>query len=83
MEWQPIKTAPKDGTVILLYAHTSGRNDYRWFIGRSKADTTFYKKRADWYALPLTHSASHALLFNPTHWMPLPQPLTYRAKGEV
>lgn len=63
-EWQPIESAPKDGTEILLgwpkmrmsgYWDTFKSNDWatdRWMTSRG-----VYKGK---------HS--------PTHWMPLPEP---------
>lgn len=58
-EWQPIETAPKDGTRVLLfsgawftgyYAHSR----YKWDPGKWRSD-------------------EYPDLTNPTHWMPLPQ----------
>lgn len=64
-EWQPIETAPKDGTDILIYCKDThemfvafyatqietGQQD--WIIARAKDGTCFVLK-------------------SPTHWMPLP-----------
>lgn len=57
-EWQPIETAPKDGTEILLF---SG-----WDIGLCywRNDSCF---------LGWTWGAGNRFN-NPSHWMPLPQP---------
>lgn len=62
MEWQPIETAPKDGTVILANA---GKRVVmcqweKWPDGR-----------AGWYAFPHNAILKKELL---THWMPLPAP---------
>lgn len=59
MEWQPIETAPKDGTDILTWTHLPDAfNPYivvKW-------------KRGTWVAVdPLGE-------YLPTHWMPLPEP---------
>lgn len=58
--WQPIESAPKDGTEILLYCPTSevfvGIYCAGW--GRGWAPR-FYDDTPD---------------FIPTHWMPLPDP---------
>jgi hypothetical protein len=57
--WQPIETAPKDGTSILL-AHEHPNNGWvmaaaRHFAGR-------------WYA------NGGSVVWLSTHWMPLPSP---------
>lgn len=63
--WQPIETAPLDGTeVVLFYPHMS-----------NGLVTAGYYHRADfhhepyWYADLVNGGASP-----PTHWMPLPPP---------
>lgn len=70
-EWQPISTAPKDGTVFLGYKRGQFRECYKvprddcdmWcFGGTSGADDLFPN-------------------IKPTHWMPLPKPPAI-AKGE-
>lgn len=59
-EWQPIETAPKDGTWVLCWNKWDGiivlRHTSRSRAGRYswRGDTGF------WYV--------------PTHWMPLPEP---------
>ena len=69
-EWQPIGTAPKDGTVFLGYKLGQFRECYKvprndcdmWcFGGTSGADDLFPD-------------------IKPTHWMPLPKPPV--AEGE-
>lgn len=63
-EWQPIETAPKDGTRILVFV-PDGRSDEpgqhlvswycnTWVITTDERDWTF--------------------VLEPTHWMPLPEP---------
>ena len=70
-EWQPIETAPKDGTVFLGYKLGQFRECYKvprddcdmWcFGGTSGADDLFPN-------------------IKPTHWMPLPKPPAM-AQGE-
>lgn len=71
MEWQPIETAPKDGTELILFDEMvcigSWRNDWnfqdepkQWF------DNTFDDYSCGYGSTPL----------KPTHWMPLPEPPT-------
>lgn len=71
LQWQPIETAPKDGTRVLLYANLrraslSGHDldkDYGYWIvlGSWEAE----------YGLWVDGSQCNPL---PTHWMPLPEP---------
>ena len=56
--WQPIETAPKDGTRYIGYQGTSG--DYE-----GQTDVC-------WYSLECHHNG--VLSFFPTHWRPLPEP---------
>ncbi len=58
-EWQPIETAPKDATNLLLYDPQDKPNHF--FVG-------FWNGRK-W---ELAHYS--ALKYYPTHWMPLPSP---------
>lgn len=58
-EWQPIKTAPKDGTKVLV---AEGKI---WM-----AVAWFWPCHMYWTEV----AASGMKLNNPTHWMPLPEP---------
>lgn len=61
-DWQPIETAPKDGTVVLGYrngkyanAHRVQRDDCEmWSFGQVSGDVARFPE------------------CKPTHWMPLP-----------
>jgi len=60
MDWQPIDTAPKDGTRVLLW-NVSGRYGIveGWYAP----------------TLPCPHwTVGHGDLVSPTFWMPLPPP---------
>jgi hypothetical protein len=61
-EWQPIETAPKDGTVFLGYWKKNGSLGVR-VVYAVRTDTGFY-----WN----DYSTQEMLLL--THWMPLPSP---------
>lgn len=61
MEWMPIETAPKDGTDVVLV-----KVGNKPWIGR------FYTHLQERYGMGWRNS--HGNLFNPTHWMPLPEP---------
>jgi hypothetical protein len=74
MTWQPIETAPKDGTHILAYRkpigirftnNTNPPTVVHWFDDEDEPGFyTSVNERAPDYP------------FNPTHWMPLPAPPT-------
>ena len=66
MLWQPIDTAPRDGTDVLVYARDE-------VIGRDEIWISyFYGKEGG----PLTPqwTAPDDIDEQPTHWMPLPRP---------
>lgn len=65
-EWQPIETAPRDGTAILV---TDGQTQrVAWTQHPAEhgnvAAWTYY----------ITRSGAYVVIMNPTHWMPLPSP---------
>ena len=57
--WQPIETAPKDGTRILAYC-----------AGGDWQDVIYWE--ASWQGAPFW--CSDRTKTDPTHWMPLPEP---------
>jgi hypothetical protein len=59
-EWQPIETAPKDGTDLLL-----------WWPYWSKIPVHGYWSLGEWASLSAISEGD-----GPTHWMPLPAPPT-------
>jgi hypothetical protein len=73
MEWQPIETAPRDGTWVLLYFDgwdtPSSEGQPTIYVGQWppedhwRHDGTWY---VDWGDLTQYHIGP------PTHWMPLP-----------
>lgn len=63
-EWQPIETAPKDGTVVDIWAYGHRLPDVQ-FCGD---DTT-----PGWYFV-YDYSELAAFDGDATHWMPLPDP---------
>jgi hypothetical protein len=58
-QWQPIETAPKDGTPVLCYAR----------IAHGGVSIVMRWDGEDWY-----ESLAFSCLLRPTHWMPLPKP---------
>ena len=67
--WQPIETAPKDGTSVLIVMERGGRR----FVGEAH-----YLDRDDsdcgwWWAGEYPGSYHASMIGDPvTHWMPLP-----------
>lgn len=65
-EWQPIETAPKDGTAILGFADGQ-QTTVRWRAAKRKGDSEYwdlvvcgsYAEDGEWW---------------PTRWRPLPEP---------
>ena len=57
-DWQPIETAPKDGTRILVSWTFGG-----WNIARCLTPSGRWMTQYD-----------RPLAVQPTHWMPLPEP---------
>jgi hypothetical protein len=56
--WQPIETAPKDGTPVLAFAP----------IGDLPVTRVLSCNDGEWLSWPGPHR------YDPTHWMPLPTP---------
>jgi hypothetical protein len=74
--WQPIETAPKDGTDVLLYKRFS---KYQKWVGKDEYD--FYIQigcysSGDWRI----HAYDPPWNNDPTHWMPLPEPPALEGK---
>ena len=58
MDWQPISTAPKDSTIMLLFS-----------AGVDVMTVGFFRRKYDeWNTIP------GCGFIEPTHWMPLPPP---------
>ena len=62
--WQPIDTAPKDGTEILGWNYHLGRHIVSWAV------QPCHNPHPAW--ISSTCRTNH--LDPPTHWMPLPTP---------
>ena len=59
MEWQPIETAPKDGSIVLIY-----RDGY--VIDQA---CCWYSKEFEYWT-----PVGGYIFMGATHWMPLPEP---------
>jgi len=64
MGWQPIETAPKDGTDVLL----AGTGTYDVTVG------SFYKATKGPSVCDGWYYQDGSSRIEPTHWMPLPPP---------
>ena len=68
-EWQPIETAPKDGTQLLLYCG----NEWGGIIVGHYGDLLLVNDVTDeWETETCWQSGLEK--FGVTHWMPLPKP---------
>lgn len=77
-EWQPIETAPKDGTVVDLWSEEFGRQPGCYF-GLPSHECGEYGRYcdSDWHNLtPGWVSDMNEPIWwdDTTHWMPLPEP---------
>lgn len=79
MEWQPIDTAPRDGTVIILAAYWSSwdfekdAESFGWDVNTGQMGTpTIFGQTGEWWAD--NGVGGLRLPYLPTHWMPLPTP---------
>jgi hypothetical protein len=65
-DWQPISTAPKDGSHILV---SLVRNGVR-IVGKGHYAALGYGCRKEWFVDAVNSSSDES----PTHWMALPEP---------
>ena len=72
MDWQPIETAPKD-VAVLLYRPDA----YQWAriaVGQWNDDHFAKRPCPFWGMRPQDTTKRAARAWEPTHWMPLPNP---------
>lgn len=73
-EWQPIETAPKDGSQVLLYGPS------KWL---STTATKTHSIGIGWFSTMFGQNKwITGATETPTHWMPLPPPPQYLEKGD-
>ena len=69
-EWQPIETAPKDGTIILLsFYYLNGVHPNKSFVAMTE-----WEKAINGYKILSNLEKDGTLKIS--HWMPLPKPPT-------
>ena len=70
-EWQPIESAPKDGTKILLYYQDRSRVvcGHWYWDGYAKKPRPYWTSDNEQLWGRYFHRET-----SPTHWMPLPEP---------
>lgn len=87
-DWQPIESAPKDGTWVLM---TGGTISYRWdgdtapacVAGQWTHEINFlYREKGRWQ-FAWYDGGYYGEYENPTHWMPLPAPPTDTKGGRT
>lgn len=73
MNWQPIESAPKDGTYILVSNPAAGGS---WVAHWFPVAVSGYKFDQPWRSVMLNHwhIPEKTRYVPPTHWMPLPPP---------
>lgn len=72
MEWQPIETAPKDGTLILTLVPGYTAAVSKWQESRGMFDFIDEEDMPNDQAW-IDYLESDPK-YHPTHWMPLPEP---------
>ena len=69
-DWQPIETAPKDGTPIMIWDKYEDVPMIACWVGGSwSADKSFVDAEGGWDGAIVVDNIDNELL---THWMPLP-----------
>lgn len=78
MKWQPIETAPLDGTWVLLCGGTTTEEDVDRYEEGIKAKDTKRPVTAFWrgdeWCFAFWDGSWYSRYDRPTHWMPLPPP---------
>lgn len=77
-EWQPIETAPMDGTSVFVYVRgdslypTAAAYKSRQYFEKEYGDAEYMEEGWYWdFGYPTDF---HEEVINPSHWMPLPAP---------
>jgi hypothetical protein len=74
-EWRLIETAPKDGSLILLFEkYSEGPFVGRWNVGLWRVWKEHVRAEGGWDGAILCDEITQCFI---THWMPLPEPPKY------
>jgi hypothetical protein len=81
MMWQPIETAPRDGTEIDLWIATDDGGGYRQpecvWRDKGECEAGWYDAVLEWDRIDApwtaTSAPGEAAMRTATHWMPLPE----------
>lgn len=73
MTWQPIESAPKDGTIIDVWLGDTGPSDLAFYCASNT------RRSPNWHWMngkfrPFGGLLQIPVFVVPTHWMPLPEP---------
>jgi len=68
LDWQPIETAPRDGTAILIY------DGIDYYVSWYAFDSVFETNKSWIFGKATGPYNAYAEIDTPTHWMPLPEP---------
>lgn len=80
MDWQPIETAPKNGTVVLIYRKIEAEYAAEGWAEGSKPGEMLCVWEARWCEPDFSEGYwadpgdMGRVMDDPTHWMPLPSP---------
>ena len=76
-DWQPIETAPRDGSYCLL------SNEHGTWVGvYVERFTSGYRPEQPWLSMMLnTRHMPRYCSLTPTHWAPLPPPPAQEGEG--
>lgn len=66
MNWQPIETAPRDGTVVFVW-HVKSLNKYAAFDTNVR-QARYLAEREEWQVESVGGNVAPVV----THWMPIP-----------
>lgn len=75
-EWQPIETAPKDGTRVIVYEPhgVHSRAGRRKVCSCDKVTESYWHQPGNPAVEGFWTSPMGQVRFKPTHWQPLPAP---------